>query len=154
MIRSSLTVKCSQSLSMLRSMMLRSIKLLGSLWCLWSFNCMFRADRAWGTYGGQVANSNPHCSAISSFEGEQLSLDLQQPSCVSTNYSLESLLSGSCPSVLLKPISMVSNAKTLVHTVISVSLVITIFLFDLMKRPRQTVVWWMRVDIPMPLSSW
>ena len=69
MIRTYLTAKCSQSLSMLRSVMLKSIKLLQvlwSLWSLWSFDWMFRA---WDTSGGKVANSNSHCSAVSTVWG-------------------------------------------------------------------------------------
>ena len=50
------------------------------------------------------------------FEGEQLSLELEQPSDVSKDYSSEKLLNGTCSTILLKPVSMVFNTEALVHT--------------------------------------
>ena len=49
------------------------------------------------------------------FEGEQLSLELEQPSDVSKDYSLENL-NGTCSTVLLEPVSIVLNIMPLVHT--------------------------------------
>ena len=50
------------------------------------------------------------------FEGEQLSMELEQPSNVSKDYSTEKLLNGTYSTVLLEPVSMVLNAMPLVHT--------------------------------------
>ena len=50
------------------------------------------------------------------FEGEQLSVELEQPSDVSKDYSTEKLLNGACSTVLLEPVSMVLNIMPFVHT--------------------------------------
>ena len=50
------------------------------------------------------------------FEGEQLSLELEQFADFSKDYSSEKLLNGTCSTALLKPVSMVFNAEALVHT--------------------------------------
>ena len=47
------------------------------------------------------------------FEGEQLFLELEQPSYVSKEYSSEKLLNGTCSTILLKPVSTVFNAEAL-----------------------------------------
>ena len=48
-----------------------------------------------------------------------MSLDMEQPSGVSMEYSSEKLLNGNCSTVLLKPVSTVFNPEALVHTAIN-----------------------------------
>ena len=50
------------------------------------------------------------------FHREQSSVELDQPSGVSKNYSSERILSGTCSTVLLRPASVLLNAKSLVQT--------------------------------------
>ena len=50
------------------------------------------------------------------FHREQSSVELEQPSGVSKNYSSERILSGTCSTVLFRPASVLLNAKSLVQT--------------------------------------
>ena len=75
------------------------------------------------------------------FEGEQWSLELEQPSVVSKNYSSESLLNGTCSTVLLKPVSMVFNTETLVvHTATINSARISVSLDEKIKEDSMSNV--------------
>ena len=67
-------------------------------------------------------------------------MELEQPSGVSKNYSSVRILSGTCSTVLLKPASVLLNAKTLVQSYCKLQQSTALkFLFQLMKDKAEGI---------------
>ena len=88
------------------------------------------------------------------FEGEQLSLQLEQPSDVSKDYSTEKLLNGTCSTVLLEPVSMVLKAMPLVHTAATISAPISVSVDEKIKEDGMSYVVKMFPNVVLWMVVW
>ena len=88
------------------------------------------------------------------FEGEQLSLELEQPSDVSKDYSSKKLLNGTCSTVLLESVSMVLNVMPLVYTAAINSTLISVSANEKMKENSMSNVVTMFPNVVLWMVVW